>query len=146
MEFKDILDTWERQNPRSQEAEPKDFSPEERSLSERSLSKRAGDRRRLLSKKPDAVIDLHGLTQDEAWTALNDFFETAAQRGLEKVVIIHGKGKHRGPGGEGVLKSLVRTFLERCPLAGESGFNTEREGGSGACWVLVRRKGNNGKY
>jgi DNA-nicking Smr family endonuclease len=141
VDFKDILDEWERRNPRSGKEITKDADHGE--------SLAPGEkRRRLLAKKPDAVIDLHGLTRDEAWPALGAFFENAKNRGFEKVLIVHGKGNHSGaqsllsasalPGPP--LKTLVKEFLERCPLAGESGYGSAREGGRGATWVLIKKQ------
>jgi DNA-nicking Smr family endonuclease len=95
-------------------------------------------RRRLLRKEPDAVIDLHGLTQAEAWTALDRFFEAGRVQGFEKLCVVHGKGSHSS--GEGVLKQLTRCFIERCPFAGESGRAKAESGGSGATWVILKRE------
>jgi hypothetical protein len=94
-------------------------------------------RRRLLAKKPDAVIDIHGLTADEAWEALERFFADAKHRSLEKLLVIHGKGNHSN--GEAVLKRRVREFIERCPFAGENGHGNTAEGGSGTTWVLLKQ-------
>ena len=96
-------------------------------------------RRRLLQKAPDAVIDLHGLTQAEAWNALDSFFENSRQQGFEKLCIIHGKGNHSD--GDAVLKQLARRFIEHCPFAGESGHGNAASGGSGATWVILKRGG-----
>ena len=99
-------------------------------------------RKRLLRKSPEATIDLHGLTRDEAWNALTVFFDDAKNSGLEKVLIIHGKGNHNGSaesnGNGGILKKLVRDFIEHCPFAGESGYSNGREGGEGSSWVLLK--------
>jgi DNA-nicking Smr family endonuclease len=92
------------------------------------------ERRRLLARRPDAVIDLHGLTRDQAWTALENFFETGRRQGFSKLAVIHGKGNHSQ--GEAVLKRAVRDFIERCPFAGESGQGPD--GGSGVTWVLLK--------
>ena len=94
----------------------------------------AAKRRRLLARRPDAVIDLHGLSRDQAWTALEGFFETSRQRGFVKLALIHGKGNHSQ--GEAVLKRTVREFIERCPFAGESGQGPT--GGTGVTWVLLK--------
>jgi DNA-nicking Smr family endonuclease len=93
-------------------------------------------RRRLLAKRPDAVIDLHGLNQDEAWNSLESFFREAGERGFEKLHIIHGKGNHSVQ--EGVLTETVRKFIERCPLAGESGHENAALGGKGVTWVFLK--------
>lgn len=111
----------------------------------------AGERRsRLLRMKPEANIDLHGLKQDEAWTALEAFFENSRRKGLEKVLIIHGKGNHRNGtftdepdysgenGNEGLLKELSKRFIESCPFAGESGHGPAKDGGTGATWVILK--------
>jgi len=97
----------------------------------------AGERRRrLLRKHPDASIDLHGLKQDEAWSALDGFFRRCKNDGMEKVLVVHGKGNH--PGSEGVLRDLVRRFVESSSLAGESGYSPAADGGSGATWVVLK--------
>lgn len=92
--------------------------------------------RRLIQKEPDAVIDLHGLTQEEAWDELDRFFEDSRRKGFEKLCIVHGKGTHSD--GDAVLKHLTRRFIERCPFAGESGHNSADSGGSGATWVILK--------
>jgi DNA-nicking Smr family endonuclease len=97
----------------------------------------AGERRRrLLAKKPDANLDLHGLTRDEAWVSLESFFETGRRQGLEKLLLVHGKGNHSE--GDAVLKRTVRQFIENCPFAGESGPANAELGGNGATWVLLK--------
>ncbi|MDR0553814.1 MAG: Smr/MutS family protein [Treponema sp.] len=98
---------------------------------------RPGDRRRrLLNKKPDGILDLHGLTRDEAWNALDVFFEDSRRQGFEKIFLVHGKGIHSD--GEAVLKRIVREYIERCPFAGESGTASHNYGGSGVTWVLLK--------
>ncbi len=123
----DPLTAWLRTNP----IQDKDSAAEQ---------ERGGDaaerRRRLRTKAPDAAIDLHGLTRDEAWTRLSAFFADAKRRGLEKLLIVHGKGNHSE--GEAVLKRTTRQFIERCAYAGESGTADNRSGGNGATWVLLK--------
>lgn len=86
--------------------------------------------------KPEAVIDLHGLTREDAWNRLEAFFADCYRRGLRKVLIIHGKGTHSDNGS--VLLHVVRQFIERNPHAGESGFSDRADGGSGSTWVLLK--------
>ncbi|MDR2632209.1 MAG: Smr/MutS family protein [Treponema sp.] len=93
-------------------------------------------RHRLLHTRADAVIDLHGLTRDEAWDALELFFLSSRRRGFEKLLVVHGKGNHSGS--ESVLKYLVKTFIETCPFAGESGHAHASDGGTGVTWVLLK--------
>jgi DNA-nicking Smr family endonuclease len=135
MDFGKILDQWERLTPapgiysKDQEFNPE--SPFER-------------RRRLLKKRPDETIDLHGLGREEAWEALVHFFDNARERKLEKLLVIHGKGNHTvagsGSGSQGILKNTVRDFIERCPFAGESGYSSASLGGAGSTWVLLKEK------
>ena len=146
MNFGDILDKWEKITPQNVS-----YDKEARVRREETVYANAtlGERRsRLLKKSPDDFIDLHGLTRDEAWTALETFFETSRRRGCEKLLIIHGKGNHQSDAvllgdsrhNEGALRELSRSFIESCSFAGESGFSSAREGGSGATWVILKEQ------
>ena len=86
---------------------------------------------------PDAKIDLHGLTRDEAWTRLDAFVLDCKRRGLKKILIVHGKGNHTREDSP-VLGALVRTYIERSEHLGASGHPEGREGGSGATWVILK--------
>ena len=127
MNFTEILNEWDRRSPQ------KDVFQKEEEIQ---VEVKDNERRRLLNKKPDAVLDLHGQTQEEAWESLDDFFRKSRARGLEKVLLIHGKGNHSK--NEGVLKELCRKYVEHCPFAGTSGRNSASNGGSGATWVLLK--------
>jgi len=127
MNFADILNEWDRRTPQ------KDIFKKDDEILE---ATKDNERRRLLNKKPDAVLDLHGLTQDEAWDKLDVFFRKSRARGLEKVLLIHGKGNHSK--NEGVLKELCRKYIEECRFAGASGRNPAANGGSGTTWVLLK--------
>ena len=131
MDFGTILDEWEKRS----EKKPVLDKDKEVTLKETKENKK--DRRsRLLKKRPDAVIDLHGLTQDEAWISLDLFFRNSLKMGFEKVQIIHGKGDP--PNNEAVLRLLSRRFIENCNFAGESAYCSAKEGGSGATWVIIK--------
>ena len=127
MNFADILDEWDKRTPRD------DIQHKDEEIQEQ---RKDNEHKRLLNKKPDAVLDLHGLTQDEAWESLEQFFRKSRARGFEKVLLIHGKGNHSK--NEGILKELCRKFIEYCPFAGASGRNSASNGGSGATWVLLK--------
>ena len=138
-DFGSILDKWEKQN--AEDGRDSECAARDAEVSRRRCA--PGERRyRLIRKKPDASIDIHGLTRDEAWIALENFFEENSRNGNEKVLIIHGKGNHRDEvsGNEGILKETVRQFLENHTLAGESGYNPARDGGTGATWVILRQR------
>lgn len=94
------------------------------------------NRRRLLRKKPDDILDIHGFTSEKAWLFLEQFFTSAKNNGFEKLRIIHGKGNRSQ--GEAVLGSTVRKYIELCPFAGESDYEKAANGGTGATWVLLK--------
>ena len=85
---------------------------------------------------PEASIDLHGLTKDEATVRLQVFVEECCRRKLKKILIIHGKGNHSS--NEPVLAKLVHDFIERNYFLGESGHPDKEEGGRGATWVMLK--------
>lgn len=91
----------------------------------------------LRSLKPQAQVDLHNLTQDEARRRLAVFVADCRARGLKKVLIIHGKGNHTHDG-EPVLGKLVRHFIEADERLGEWGHPDRAGGGSGATWVILK--------
>jgi DNA-nicking Smr family endonuclease len=124
--FGDVLDKWISVNG------VQDKDGEEKDIQTGAQEKR----RRLKNKKPDAELDIHGKTSEEAWLVLESFFNDARDKGHEKVLIIHGKGNHSA--GEAVLKRVVMDFIERCPFAGESGRGKASAGGEGATWVLLK--------
>ncbi|MDR2785618.1 MAG: Smr/MutS family protein [Treponema sp.] len=160
MDFGDILDQWDKQTARTRksgkgvsgngktEEEPERVDPLEvwlrvNGIYDKDMDAETGrtddagtKRRRLLAKTADAVLDLHGMTHDEAWTALDTFFRDSRRRGFEKLLVIHGKGNHTQR--NVVLKETVRSFIEKCPFAGESGHGGAAMGGSGATWVLLK--------
>ena len=146
MDFGDILKKWDKQ--KSEKGGPSSasawlnrddvYDKDAIFLREKNSGgavNRGKRRYRLLRKKPDDVIDLHGLNRDEAWAALETFFENSRREGHEKLLIIHGKGNH---GSEGALRDLSRRFIEICSFAGESGYSSAKEGGTGSTWVILK--------
>jgi DNA-nicking Smr family endonuclease len=128
MDFGDILTQWENKNGvYDKDAEAADTDGRAAS---------AERRRRLRAKKPDGILDIHGMTREEAAAALEIFFGNSKREGYEKILIVHGKGNHSE--GDAVLKIFTRDFIERCPFAGESGYSDAAGGGSGATWVLLK--------
>ena len=137
MDFGSILARWEE---REKQKNPGLIANNTKESSKSGNNNRqAGERRAaLIKKKPDAYIDLHGLTREEAWSSLEEFFENSRRKGFEKVKIIHGKGNP--PVNEAPLRTLSRKFIENCSYAGESAYCTAKEGGSGATWVILKRR------
>lgn len=93
----------------------------------------------------DARIDLHGLTQSEAHSALVRFIRRAQRDGARVALVITGKGARPGadPHEErGVLKRQVPLWLESTELRSfVIGFEEagRGHGGQGALYVRVRR-------
>ncbi len=114
----------------------KDAAPEALSRADK-IRMQAKERRRLKEMAPEAELDLHGLLSNEAEHALDAFFAECSRKGLRKVLIIHGKGIHSED--QPVLSSIVKSYVERSPLAGEHGAAAQKDGGRGAMWVILKK-------
>lgn len=88
-------------------------------------------------------IDLHGMTVDEAGTALRRFLMMARAQGKRCVLVITGKGT-RGPGGEGgAIRRELPLWLNGPglrPLVVAFAQAHAKDGGSGAFYVYLRRE------
>jgi DNA-nicking Smr family endonuclease len=96
----------------------------------------------------DARIDLHGMTQTEAHTALLRFLRRAQSDGVRIALVVTGKGTGkvsdgRGTSGErGVLKRQVPLWLSLAEFRSlVVGFEDAHvgHGGQGALYVRLRR-------
>jgi DNA-nicking Smr family endonuclease len=160
MSFGDILSEWEsvKRQERDRRAVPTASSPPSYEDDLRAYLNRHGivdkdaddeedgrsprERAEALRRmRPQASLDLHGLTREEALRRLALFLEQALRGGLAKVLIIHGKGAHSK--GEAVLERAVASFLEGHPAAGMRGHPGREQGGRGATWVALRQKDRN---
>lgn len=88
----------------------------------------------------EARVDLHGLTQRQAYSLLLHFVQSAQYRGLRHVLVITGKGASSGS--DGVLRQAVPHWLATVPFrlcvnAFESA--ARHHGGHGALYVRLRR-------
>jgi DNA-nicking Smr family endonuclease len=96
------------------------------------------------SESIDDRIDLHGMTQADAYAALAHFLRRAQHRGARVVLVITGKGARTGDAfsERGVLKRQVPMWLESSELRGHViGFESAGagHGGAGALYVRLRR-------
>lgn len=91
----------------------------------------------LKSLAPEATIDLHQLTRDEAWSRLTNFVNDCYRRNMKKILIIHGKGIHSN-GSDPVLGPMVKLFIEQDKRLGTSGHPDRNHGGNGATWVIIK--------
>lgn len=98
--------------------------------------------------KPEARIDLHGMTLAQARPALTAFILTAHARQRRLVLVITGKGKRGADPGPipvrpGALRHEVPLWLRLPPLP-QSVLQVvqahARHGGEGAWYVYLRRK------
>ena len=89
----------------------------------------------------DGRIDLHGMDQRAAYSALMGFVETASRAGKRSLLVITGKGALADGGG--VLRRNAPSWLMASPLAGRILTIQPahiRHGGGGAFYVLLRRR------
>ncbi|CAM5197473.1 Endonuclease MutS2 [Castellaniella defragrans] len=86
---------------------------------------------------PEAILDLHGSSEEQAHDRLDRFVSTCVEHGIRCVRIVHGKGigsRHGSP----ILKSAVRIHLGRL-LAVQAWVQcAEPDGGAGAVTALLR--------
>lgn len=98
--------------------------------------------------KPDARIDLHGMTLERAHNVLNRFVLSSQASGCRLLLVITGKGKNRDDGGPipvryGVLRHQVPQWLRLPPLSSAVLQVTEAHvshGGGGAYYVYLRKR------
>ena len=97
--------------------------------------------------RPEARIDLHGMTLAQAHPALARFLLTAHADGKRLVLVITGKGKDRDDGGimpvrRGILRHQVPDWVRTAPLDAIVLQLTPahfRHGGDGAYYVYLKR-------
>ncbi len=86
-------------------------------------------------------VDLHGMTQEQAYALLLSFLGRAHTNGVRYVLVITGKGSSSG--GDGVLKRAVPGWLATAPFRGlvsSHDHAARNHGGAGAIYVRLRRK------
>jgi DNA-nicking Smr family endonuclease len=81
------------------------------------VAKTATEYRRTLQKQKRErltrfVLDLHGLSSNEAEVRIVAGLDLCKNKGIREVLLIHGRGLHSGVGERPVLKNLVQTMLE----------------------------------
>jgi len=95
--------------------------------------------RRIAREPMEARIDLHGLDQDRAKAALENFLIRAWSEGYRSALVITGKGTL----GEGVLRKRTPEWLAapnlRDIVAGVSEAH-RHHGGEGALYVALKRR------
>ncbi|SHF42646.1 DNA-nicking endonuclease, Smr domain [Modicisalibacter ilicicola DSM 19980] len=92
----------------------------------------------------EAGLDLHGHTLDEARQELEGFLAEARGKRMRCVLVVHGKA--RASTGNlltdyPVIKSHVNAWLREWPTVLAFCSAQELDGGTGAVYVLLRRRG-----
>lgn len=112
------------------------------------MDARKFDRLKKGKLSPDAKMDLHGMTLNQAHPALVGFILSAHQKAYRLVLVVTGKGKPK-PDGEyfssrnGILKQQVPRWLAQHPMAPLILQTSEahgKHGGGGALYVYLRRR------
>ena len=96
--------------------------------------------------KPEAVLDLHGMTENKAFSEVENFVAKCYNRGLRCVIIVTGKGLRSSDDDifatKGVLRKSVPQWLNLPHLRAAILIYknpSARLGGSGALYILLRR-------
>ncbi len=88
----------------------------------------------------EARFDMHGLTLEAGYTALERFLSVAQEKGLKTVLVITGKGSLNA---ENTLRHQVPRWLKETPLrrfvASLPHVAKLQDGGTGALYVKIRR-------
>lgn len=117
--------------------------------SSKELDRRLDERLRRGQVPIDMRVDLHGHTRHEARHILAESLQAAYRSQKRCVLVVTGKGRHtkRQDAASilepGILKENVPHWLAEPPLAGivlKHHTARPKDGGSGALYVLLRRK------
>tara|TARA_R110002095_G_scaffold90938_1_gene79417 strand:- start:4507 stop:5076 length:570 start_codon:yes stop_codon:yes gene_type:complete len=87
----------------------------------------------------DDKVDLHGLTQLEAQQLLDEFLAHQLEQRHRCILVVHGKGigsLNNRP----VLKNLVFNLLKNDPAVLALSSAQQRDGGTGALYVLLKKE------
>ena len=111
------------------------------------MDRKAFDQLKRGKLRPEAKLDLHGMTLERAHPALTRFILNAQSQGKRLVLVVTGKGKQRDDGGpipvrSGVLRHQVPQWLSMPPLSPAVLQVTQahlRHGGGGAYYVYLRK-------
>lgn len=85
----------------------------------------------------EAILDLHGMTVEEARNSLNQFIVKCRKKGVRHVLIIHGKGRVNC---KPILKNKLNHWLRQTPDILAFSSATKKDGAGGALYVFLRRE------
>jgi DNA-nicking Smr family endonuclease len=84
----------------------------------------------------EAVLDLHGMTVDEAKSSLSQFLAACKREKIRHVLMIHGKGRSNS---KPILKNKLNHWLRQPNDVLAFCSAMTKDGSSGALYVLLRR-------
>jgi len=129
--------------PASVPAKPPARSPV-RPVPGRTLDSSWDRRLRSGSAAPDRIVDLHGMSLDGAWRAIDRSLEQAIAHGERLVLLITGHQRSgEPPVRRGAIRAAVHDWLAASRHAGDIAAVRgahPRHGGSGALYIVLRRK------
>ena len=93
---------------------------------------------------PDRVVDLHGMSLDHAWQAIDRALDQALSRGERLVLLITG---HHRPGEPPIRRGAIRAAVHDWLAASRHAGNIaavraahRRHGGGGSLYIVLRRR------
>ena len=114
-----------------------------RNLSSATLDRSWDKRLRGGSIEPDRILDLHGLTLDSAWRAIDRALERAIAAGDRVLLLITG---HHRPGAPPVARGRIRAAVHDWLAASRHASRIaavrgahRRHGGGGSLYIVLRR-------
>jgi len=125
-------------------ARPAAVAPAKRvPIGERTLDGSWDKRLRGGAIEPDRIIDLHGMTLDAAWAAIDRALEQAITRGDRVILLITG---HHRPGEPPIQRGRIRAAVHDWLAASRHARNIaavrgahRRHGGGGSLYLILKR-------
>ena len=94
--------------------------------------------------EPDRIVDLHGMTLDKAWRAIDRALEQAINRGERVVLLITGHHRRGDPPVErGKIRAAVHDWLaasRHAPRIAAVRGASRKHGGGGSLYLVLRRR------
>src|SRR3990167_9324676 len=84
----------------------------------------------------EAVLDMHGMTVEEARIAIDHFIQDCLREGIRTVLLIHGKGHHSHMP---ILKNKLNHWLRELNVVLAFCSAAPQHGNRGAMYVLLKR-------
>lgn len=115
-----------------------------RPIGERTLDGSWDKRLRAGSVEPDRIVDLHGMTLDTAWRAIDRALERSIAGGDRILLLITG---HHRPGDPPIERGRIRAAVHDWLAASRHASNIaavrgahRRHGGGGSLYIVLRRR------